>query len=98
MIRHSVSAIREGFRLLKKRGGKPYAIFPFVLFALPAWMVSGILKRSVGADLQEAMEAQAKHGTDSLNKQYETILSEGRKQGIDMYYWKSFEKYVAQTG
>lgn len=97
LVRYSVRAIREGFRVCKARGVNPGRIFPYLLFYLPGFLLTPLLKRSYNKEMQEVMDGHMKHGFDEMKKQFLDVLKDGKAAGIDMPYWKSLEKHILQA-
>lgn len=97
MIAQSAWAMKEGFKVCKSKGITAPRIFPYTLFFLPVPVIAYMLKRSYTPERQAVIEAHMKHGFDELKKQFYDILEDGKKAGIDMPYWKSFEKHVKEA-
>jgi ketopantoate reductase len=97
LVRLSVCAIREGFKVCRAKGVNPKKIFPYNLFYLPGFLLTPLLKRSYNAELQEVMDGHMKHGFDEMKKQYLDVLNDGKKLGIDMPCWASLEKHILEA-
>ncbi|MFO7998136.1 MAG: 2-dehydropantoate 2-reductase N-terminal domain-containing protein [Bacteroidales bacterium] len=97
LIRQSVQAIREGFKVCEAQGINPGRIFPFNLFFLPGFLLIPLLKRSYNPEMQEAVDGRMKHGFDEMKKQYLDVLNDGKSLDIDMPIWASFEKFIREA-
>ncbi len=97
LVKQSVFAIREGFRVAKKRQAMAWKVFPYALFYLPSIFITLLLKKSYKEEVLEAIEGHMKHGFDEMKKHYDDILNDGEKYHISMPYWRSFEQYVLKA-
>ncbi|MFO7978623.1 MAG: 2-dehydropantoate 2-reductase N-terminal domain-containing protein [Bacteroidales bacterium] len=94
VISQLVKTMKEGFRVCQKAGTNPRKISPYSMFFLPLPISTWLLKKSFTREKQAVIDAHMKHGFDEMKKQYLDILHDGKKYGIEMPYWKSFEKYI----
>jgi ketopantoate reductase len=97
LVRHSVRAIREGFKVCRAKGVNPKRMFPYSLFYLPGFLLNPLLKRSYNKEMQEVMDGHMKHGFDEMKKQYTDVMRDGKELGIEMPYWTSLEKYILEA-
>ncbi len=97
LIKQMVYAIREGFSVAKKREVIAWKVLPYVMFYLPSFFITLLLKKSYKEEMLEAIEGQMKHGFDEMKKHYDDILNDGEKYNISMPYWRSFEQYVLKA-
>ena len=94
LVKQYLCAFREGLRVLRKRGVKPAPQFPFNLSFLPLFVITWLVKRTFTPEVQAALDAHMKHGTEEKKKQYYNVLQAGKKERLSIPYWTSFEKYM----
>jgi 2-dehydropantoate 2-reductase len=97
LMRQAALAIREGYSVCRARGVNPGRFFPANLFYLPRFLLMPLLKRSYSEEMLEVMEGHMKHGFDELKKQYLDVLHDGKRHGVAMPHWASFEKHVLEA-
>ncbi len=94
LVSHSGRAIKEGFKVCLSKGWSPFGVFPFNLFYLPGFLITGMLKKSYTPEMVEVMEAHFRHGFEEFKSLYSHILADGEKASVDMTYWKSFQPHI----
>lgn len=97
LVKQSIIAMREGFRVCKKENISPARIFPYSLLYLPLFITTPLVKRSYTEEVIQLIEGYMKHGFEEMQKQYDELLTIGKKHGVDMTYFASFEKHILEA-
>lgn len=94
LVRRYIMALKEGQKVIRKKGKSKVDISPFNLFYLPSFLIPLFMRRSFTTEQLAAWDTQQKHATEEKKQMYLKVLNAGKKLKKPMPYWASFEKYM----
>ncbi len=94
LIRQYINALKEGQKVCRKKGIKSVSLFPFSRFFLPGFLLTPLIRRQFSDELVAALDNNMKHAPAEKKKQYYDVFHTGKRLGVRMPYWRSFEKYL----
>lgn len=94
LVKQYLMALKEGYKVCRKRNIERVSLFPFNRFYLPSFILTRMIRRQFSPEMQSALDAHMKHGGTEKIKQYHDVLRAGKSFRIAMPYWASFEKYM----
>ncbi len=94
LVKQYLMALKEGQKIIRKKGIKTVPLFPFNKFFLPSFILAPLTKRHFDDETVASMDARMKHGTSEKKKQYYDVLYTAKRLKVSVPYWASFEKYM----
>ncbi|TVR41954.1 MAG: hypothetical protein EA394_04580 [Bacteroidia bacterium] len=94
LIKQYLMALKEGQKIIRRKGVKPVPLFPFNKFFLPSFILVSLTKRQFDDETAASMDAHMKHGASEKKKQYYDVLYTAKRLKVPVPYWASFEKYM----
>lgn len=94
-VKKMVYAFREGIEVCRLRGVNTRLTFPAYLFKLPVFLVAPALQKMFNKrTTTEMIINHMKKGFIEWTEGYKEILMDGRRMGLKMKVWGSYEKYL----